>query len=218
LANFFGFAEPFTPVPLMTHRQFARAILPLFSEEVAERSVKIPPRVMALVKRIPKSVVRNIKRVQYMEHTPKTYGISGEITPSWWVKTLPKAAQKSVLRRTRYVRRVPFIRLFQGSEYGATAKTPFHEAGHELETTLLRDRRMKDLIWRLFEEDPRAVAAFQKATRIRMSNPHEVLAETAARRVFKKAGWPQFGEAYEYAPEWAKWAVEEAIKRAGGVP
>jgi len=218
VANFFGFAEPFTPVPLMTHRQFARVILPLFEEEIAERSVKIPPRVMALVKRIPKSVVRRIKKVQYMEHTPKTHGISGEIAPSWWVKTLPKAAQRSVLRRTRYVRRVPFIRLFQGSEYGATVKTPFHEAGHELEAALLRDKQMKDLIWRLFKDDPRAVARFQKAAGVYMHDPHEVLAETAARRIFKKAGWPRWGEAYDVAPEWAKWAVEEAIKRAGGVP
>lgn len=218
VANFFGFAEPFTPVPLMTHRQFARAILPLFEEKIAERSAKIPPKVMALVKRIPKSVVRSIKRVQYKEHTPKTFGISGEVTPSWWVRTLPKAVQRSVLRRTRYVRRVPFIRLFQGREYGATVKTPFHEAGHELEATLLHDKQMKDLIWRLFKEDHRAVAQFQKATRIRMSDPHEVLAETAARRIFKKAGWEEYGRAYDVAPEWAKLAVEEAIKRAGGVP
>jgi len=218
LASFFGFAEPFTPVPLMTHRQFARAILPLFGEEVAERSVKIPPKVMALVKRIPKSVVRSIKRVQVTPQTTTTLGKGGEIAPSWWVKAQPRVTQRSYLQRTRYVRRAPFMRLFQGGKYGATVKTPFHEAGHELETALLRDREMKKLLWGLFREDPGAVQRFQRATGIYMHDPHEVLAETAARRVFKKAGWERFGWPYEEAPEWAKWAVEEAIKRAGGIP
>ncbi len=223
VANFFGFAEPFAgPMPLMTHRQFARAILPLFEEGVAERSAKIPPRVMALVKRIPKSVVRNIKRVRIMPQPKGRPNIAGEIVPSWFVKDLPKWAREGYLGRTRYVRRAPVMRLFQGGGYGAqykaSVKTPFHEAGHELETALLRDKQMKDLIWRLFEDDPRAVAWFQKATGVRMHSPHEVLAETAARRIFKKAGWKQYGWSYEHAPEWAKWAVEEAIKRAGGVP
>jgi len=216
VASFFGFAEPFTPVPLMTHRQFARAILPLFGEGVAEQSTKIPPRVMALVKRIPKSVVRNIKRIRIMPQ--EILGRGGDIVPSWFVKEMPKDWQKRALRRARYVRRVPFMRLYRGGMGEATVKTPFHEAGHELEAALLRDKRMKDLVWRLFKDDPRAVAAFQKATSVRMYNPHEVLAETAARRIFKKAGWERFGWPYEEAPEWAKWAVEEAIKRAGGVP
>ena len=218
VASFFGFAEPFTPMPLMTHRQFARAILPLFGEGVAERSAKIPPKVMALVKRIPKSVVRSIKRVRVVPHTPETAGLGGEIAPSWWVKALPKPRQKLYLQRTRYVRRAPFVKLYRGGVVQATPKTPFHEAGHELETALLRDKQMKDLIWRLFKDDPRAVTWFQRATNVRMHSPHEVLAETAARRIFKKAGWRRYGWAYDEAPEWAKWAVEEAIKRAGGIP
>jgi len=218
VASFFGFAEPFTPMPLMTHRQFARAILPLFGEGVAERSAKIPPKVMALVKRIPKSVVRSIKRVRVVPHTPETAGLGGEIAPSWWIKALPKPRQKLYLQRTRYVRRAPFVKLYRGGVVQATPKTPFHEVGHELETALLRDKRMKDLIWRLFKDDLHAVAWFQRATNVRMHSPHEVLAETAARRIFKKAGWRRYGWAYDEAPEWAKWAVEEAIKRAGGVP
>ena len=226
VANFFGFAEPFTSMPLMTHRQFARAILPLFEgrqkviflgggRKVAERSTKVPPELMALVKRIPKSVVRSIKRVRFLPQSPRKAGISGEIAPSWWVKALPKKRQAAYLQRARYVKRVPFMYLFKG---GATLKTPFHEAGHELESALLRDKEMKKLLWGLFREDPGAVQRFQKAAGVYMHDPHEVLAETAARRIFKKAGWERFGWPYEEAPEWAKWAVEEAIKRAGGVP
>ena len=222
VANFFGFAEPFTPVPLMTHRQFARAILPLFSEELAEQSARIPPDLMALVKRIPKSVVRSIKRVQLMPQSRAKFGIRAETVPSWYIRTLPKSKQRFLLGRARFVRRVPFIRLFRGGvARGAAAadvKTPFHEAGHELESFLFRDKELGRLLWSLFKEDPDAVLRFQRATNVYMRNPHEVLAETAARRIFKKVDWPRWGEAYDVAPEWAKWAVEEAIKRAGGIP
>jgi len=216
-------AGPESPVQFaMTHRQFARAILPLFEEEIAERSVKIPLRVMALVKRIPKSVVRSIKKVQLMPQSERRAGIRAETVPSWYTRTLPKSKRRLLLGRARFVRRVPFIRLFKGgSARGAMAanvKTPFHEAGHVLESFLFRDRELERLIQTLFENDPRAVTWFQGATGVRMSNPHEVLAETAARRIFRKAGWERYGWPYEHAPEWAKWAVEEAIKRAGGVP
>ena len=221
VASFFGFAEPFTPVPLMTHRQFARAILPLFGKEVAEQSTKIPPRVMALVKRIPKSVVRSVKRIEYKKHTPRTLGRGGEIAPSWWVKALPKEKQAKYLGRARYVRRAPIMRLFWGGkygpQYGANLKTPFHEVGHELESFLLRDWRIKKMLWDFFRKDP-SVVKFQRAAGVYVPDPHEVLAETAARRIFKKAGWEEYGRAYDVTPEWAKWAVEEAIKRAGGVP
>ena len=226
LAEKLGLTEPYAPfmgpMPLMTHRQFARAILPLFEEEIAERSARIPPRVMALVKRIPKSVVRSIKKVQLMPQSEERVGIRAETVPSWYTRTLPKSKRKLLLGRARFVRRVPFIKLFRGgAAHGAMAanvKTPFHEAGHELESFLFRDRELRRLIQILFEDSTRAVARFQEATGVRMRDPHEVLAETAARRVFKRAGWPRWGEAYDAAPEWAKWAVEEAIRRAGGVP
>ncbi|RLJ03385.1 MAG: hypothetical protein DRP08_03625, partial [Candidatus Aenigmatarchaeota archaeon] len=62
-----GLDEPYAPfagpMPMLTYRQFARTIMPLFGGKIAGAE-RVPPEVMALVKKIPKSVIRRMKRVR----------------------------------------------------------------------------------------------------------------------------------------------------------
>jgi len=201
-----GFDEPYAPfagpMPMLTYRQFARTIMPLFGEATE----KVPPEVMALVKKIPKSVVRRMKRVRVIlpEVPPRWQGYT---YPSWLVKRLSKAKQRKLLGRARFVRRAPATKLYLESG----PEVPFHEAGHELESMLGLGRDVEERLWRLYSNTPDQVALFETMYGAPLVNPHEVLASTFETKIFKP-------EAYKHAPEWAKRLVNKAIRKAGGIP
>jgi len=204
-----GFDEPYAPfagpMPMLTYRQFARTIMPLFGGKIAGAE-RVPPEVMALVKKIPKSVVRRMKRVRVIlpEVEPRW---GGYIYPSWSVKRFSKAVQRKLLGRRRFVKRAPAARLVleEGPEVA------FHEAGHELESALGVSRDVEDRLWGLYKKYFGQVVNFEASMGRSMPDPHEVLANTFQAKVF----WPA---QYKEAPEWAKRLVDEAIKRAGGIP
>ena len=209
-----GFDEPYAPfagpMPMLTYRQFARTIMPLFERRViylgGGRRKGIPPELMALVKKIPKSVVRRMKRVRVIQ--PRVEPRWGGYTyPSWFVKKLPKATQRKLLGRARFVRRAPTTKLYV--EGGP--EVAFHEAGHELESTLGLGRDVEERLWRLYRNTPDQVAWFETVTGAPMSDPHEVLANAFETKILEP-------EAYKHAPEWAKRLVNKAIRKAGGIP
>jgi len=197
---------PFTgPMPMLTYKQFARTIMPLFGGKIAGAK-KVPPEVMALVKKIPKSVVRRMKRVRVI--FPKTQPRwQGYTYPSWFVKKLPKAKQRKLLGRTRFVRRAPTTKLYLESG----PEVAFHEAGHELESMLGLGRGVEEHLWRLYSNTPDQVTLFETMYGAPLVNPHEVLASTFETKAFEP-------EVYKHAPEWAKRLVGKAIRKAGGIP
>jgi len=209
MAKKLGLDEPYAPfagpMPMLTYRQFARTIMPLFGGKIAGAE-KVPPEVMALVKKIPRSVVRRMKRVRVIlpQVQPRWYGYT---YPSWFVKKLSRARQRKLLGRARFVRRAPTTKLYLESGPG----TAFHEAGHELESMLGLGRDVEERLWRLYRNTPDQVAWFETVTGARMPNPHEVLANAFEMKVTRPG-------AYRYAPEWAKRLVNEAIRKAGGIP
>ncbi|RLC77165.1 MAG: hypothetical protein DRJ03_27350 [Chloroflexi bacterium] len=204
-----GFDEPYAPfagpMPMLTYRQFARTIMPLFGGEIAGAG-RVPPEVMALVKKIPKSVIRRMKRVRVI--LPKVQPRwQGYTYPSWFVKKLSRARQRKLLGRARFVRRAPVTKLYlEGSP-----EIAFHEAGHELESMLGLGRDVEEHLWRLYSNTPDQVALFETMYGAPLVNPHEVLASTFETKIFKP-------EAYKHAPEWAKRLVNKAIRKAGGIP
>ncbi len=204
-----GLDEPYAPfagpMPMLTYRQFARTIMPLFGGKIAGAE-KVPPEVMALVRKVPRSVVRRMKRVRVIlpKVPPQWHGYT---YPSWLVKKLSKARQRKLLGRARFVRRVPTTKLYV--EGGP--ETAFHEVGHELESMLGLGKDIEDRIWELYKKYFGQAVRFEDVLGEPMPDPHEVLANTFRTKVLEP-------EVHKYAPEWAKRLVDEAIKRAGGIP
>jgi len=214
MAKKLGLDEPYAPfagpMPMLTYRQFARTIMPLFERRViylgGGRRKGIPPEVMALVKKIPKSVVRRMKRVRVIQ--PRVEPRWGGYTyPSWFVKKLPKATQRKLLGRARFVRRAPTTKL----HVEGGPEVAFHEAGHELESMLGLGENVEDRLWRLYNRYLGQAVRFETVIGEPMPDPHEVLANTFRAKVLEP-------EAYKHAPEWAKRLVDKAIRKAGGIP